>query len=374
MLSLLRQLLPEWTHVQDVSIEPITGGITNELTLATPTSNPPGSAHPDENKSNKSPSPVVVRVFGNGTDAFLDRGAENRAVRALNAHGFGATCLGVFANGRVEEALVNLRSMTPEEMPTPGGAAAVAGAMRRLHGLVDVAGVEEGRTTRVIDKIAAAYKSTYRVLRDWHRWANEWDFDPAVAKARGTTVEAMRNTRDALVGVSSGISLDELDTQVETCRERLGVSSPYVLLHNDALPGNFMVNKDWRADSGESPREMRTIDFEYACVGPRGFDLANHFIEHAGFECDWSLLPDAKTRARFYAAYSLAGDSDVDIDSLEMEVRLMTPVSHLWWGLWAVMQATRSTIDFDYMGYAAKRLQKFHETAIELNQSFGDSG
>jgi hypothetical protein len=30
------------------------------------------------------------------------------------------------------------------------------------------------------------------------------------------------------------------------------------------------------------------------------------------------------------------------------------------------MQATRSTIDFDYMGYAAKRLQKFHETAIEL--------
>jgi hypothetical protein len=39
-----------------------------------------------------------------------------------------------------------------------------------------------------------------------------------------------------------------------------------------------------------------------------------------------------------------------------------------------VMQATRSTIDFDYMGYAAKRLQKFHQTAIELNQSFGDSG
>ena len=139
MLSLLRQLLPEWTHVKDVSTESITGGITNELTLATPTSNPPGSAHPDENKSNKSPSSVVVRVFGNGTDAFLDRGAENRAVRALNAHGFGATCLGTFANGRVEEALVNLRSMTPEEMPTPGGAAAVAGAMRRLHGLVDVA-------------------------------------------------------------------------------------------------------------------------------------------------------------------------------------------------------------------------------------------
>ena len=96
VLSLLRRLLPEWTHVQDVSIEPITGGITNELTLATPTSNPPGSAHQE---THDLPSPVVVRVFGNGTDAFLDRGAENRAVRALNAHGFGATCLGLSPTG-----------------------------------------------------------------------------------------------------------------------------------------------------------------------------------------------------------------------------------------------------------------------------------
>ena len=78
---------------------------------------------------------MVVRVFGNGTDAFLDRAAENRAVRALNARGFGATCLATFANGRVEEALTRLRPMTPAEMPTPGGAAAIAGAMARLHSL-----------------------------------------------------------------------------------------------------------------------------------------------------------------------------------------------------------------------------------------------
>ena len=47
---------------------------------------------------------------------------------------------------------------------------------------------------------------------------------------------------------------------------------------------------------------------------------------------------------------------------MELEVALMTPVSHLWWGLWAVMQATTSAIDFDYLGYAAKRLEAFRET------------
>ena len=36
---------------------------------------------------------------------------------------------------------------------------------------------------------------------------------------------------------------------------------------------------------------LTVIDFEYSCYGPRGFDLANHFVEYAGFDCDWSLLP-----------------------------------------------------------------------------------
>jgi len=201
-------------------------------------------------------------------------------------------------------------------------------------------------------------------------------------------VEAMRAARDAL-------GLDAIDIDEEVGRlaaahaARAGVqgvskgvssvsdAAAFVPLHNDALAGNFLVDANWHAKSGKPPREMRTIDFEYMCVGPRGFDVANHFIEHAGFECDWSLLPDAETRFRFYRAYqsSLVYQSCIhsqteatsaaaadSIESLELEVALMTPVSHLWWGLWAVMQATMSAIDFDYLGYAARRLEAFRET------------
>jgi ethanolamine kinase len=36
-------------------------------------------------------------------------------------------------------------------------------------------------------------------------------------------------------------------------------------------------------------------------------------------------------------------------------------VSHLWWGLWAVMQATISTLDFDYLRYAELRLREYRK-------------
>ena len=70
-------MLPEWVDVRDIAAEPITGGITNELTLATPTLHAPGSREDDETRRGRGEGgrvePVVVRVFGNGTDAFLDR-------------------------------------------------------------------------------------------------------------------------------------------------------------------------------------------------------------------------------------------------------------------------------------------------------------
>jgi hypothetical protein len=31
------------------------------------------------------------------------------------------------------------------------------------------------------------------------------------------------------------------------------------------------------------------IDYEYGSYNYRGYDIANHFNEHAGFECDYSL-------------------------------------------------------------------------------------
>ena len=136
-----------------------------------------------------------------------------------------------------------------------------------------------------------------------------------------------------------------------------------MLLHNDALAGNVMLPAGYRPGSrelGHGRRPVTLIDFEYSCYGPRGFDLANHLIEHAGFECDWRALPSRAFRRDFCAAY--LGDEAADeaaVTKLRLETEAFYPVSHLWWGLWAAMQARTSTIDFDYAGYAASGSPSF---------------
>ena len=60
-----------------------------------------------------------------------------------------------------------------------------------------------------------------------------------------------------------------------------------------------------------------------------------------------------------YVAYLPTSASDADIDGLEAEVAAWTPVTHVFWALWAVIQAKYSVIDFDFLGFAAMRMKVF---------------
>ena len=297
-------------------------------------------------------------MFGRGTDAFLDRAVEADALLELNAQGFGATCLGVFRNGRFEEYIPDVRPLDPEEMAIPAVADAIAATMRRFHAC-DIPA--RGRSP-----------GTWDVLRDWWRRASE-----AAETSAGGKRDEIRRALSELGNLG-----DAIDALERACAS---VASPSVTLHNDALSGNFLVPADWRPSGPDDPPPtMRLIDFEYACAGPRGFDVANHFAEHAGFECDWSKLPNARAKARFCAAYVDAGEGtgraaegsgtwtarDCDgaahssaAAALAREAEAFAPVAHLWWGLWAVMRAaSQSDGDgegFDYAAYAERRLAAF---------------
>ena len=54
-----------------------------------------------------------------------------------------------------------------------------------------------------------------------------------------------------------------------------------------------------------------------------------------------------------------AAVSQADIAALDGEVRRWAPVSHLFWGIWGLIQATISDIDFDYVEYAHNRISKY---------------
>lgn len=110
--------------------------------------------------------------------------------------------------------------------------------------------------------------------------------------------------------------------------------------------------------------ELHLIDFEYGCYNARGFDLGNHFNEWAGFECDYSRYPSDQQQRTFLVAYleaaqegaRCASPSQEALDALVVEANVYALASHLYWAVWALLQAKYSAIDFDYLGYHSLRM------------------
>lgn len=127
--------------------------------------------------------------------------------------------------------------------------------------------------------------------------------------------------------------------------------------------------------NGNSPQEcVNFIDYEYATPSPAAFDIANHLAEWGGFDCDYSVLPTQAQRAEFIKEYTHAyfkllpkGSDDahqaVDVETetqkLLDEVDVFRGVPGFYWGIWALIQATISQIDFDYANYAELRLGEY---------------
>ena len=115
---------------------------------------------------------------------------------------------------------------------------------------------------------------------------------------------------------------------------------------------------------------MTFIDYEYAAPSPAAFDLANHFSEWGGFDCDHGVLPTRAQRRDFITEYIHAYfsqlperptgvDEAAEIEKLVAEVDVMRGLPGFYWGIWALIQATISTIDFDYASYAELRLGEY---------------
>jgi ethanolamine kinase len=112
--------------------------------------------------------------------------------------------------------------------------------------------------------------------------------------------------------------------------------------------------------------EVSFIDYEYATPCPAAFDIANHFAEWGGYDCDYNMLPTTSIRRQFLKdyldSYKAHSDNDVPEDMLDTlidEVDRYRGMPGLYWGIWALIQATISQINFDYASYAEVRLDEY---------------
>jgi ethanolamine kinase len=133
-------------------------------------------------------------------------------------------------------------------------------------------------------------------------------------------------------------------------------------------------------DALDAVPTVNFIDYEYATPSPAAFDISNHFAEWGGFDCEHHLLPTRSQRRDFIREYVRSYfahlgsdmsqiDEEVEVARLFEEVDVYRGVPGFYWGIWALIQAKISQIDFDYASYAEVRLGEYWAWREESNGS-----
>lgn len=261
---------------------------------------------------------VLIRIYGQKSELIIDRLAELSNLKTLAMCGLAAPVYGKFRNGLVY-GFVEGASLKTHEVASyiPG----IAKKLRDWHCMVPV-----------FDEPVL-----FHTLNKWYSGLPEAFHDPIKQEAY------------------QSFDLDYLQAAIDWLETNLP-DSPAVFCHNDLLAANIIStagpSKVTRNGGGDG--RVQFIDFEYANPNPRAYDLANHFCEWAGLECDWSKLPSTEQRRQFYTAY-LGTSNEPDIAIVEKEVQAYEPAPHLMWTLWAILQAQYSEIDFAYLEYGRRR-------------------
>ena len=363
-------------------LSPVGGGITNGLVCV--------------RSAGEAAAPLLVRVFGAGTELLIDRARDTGAAAFLSAAGLAPRLHAVFANGRVEAFLPTARALAPADMGArkPRDVlAALAAAVARFHALLPQAqaaaaaapaGAESGgggggcaghtpvlwtRLERFADLAQAAYPAALRAGRA-PRFAVDWQAVRAELAWLRTVLPSPDNGEGAALldaALAAGAS--------PAAAAAMRAAFRPVYAHNDLLSGNvLMLDGDAAgadtASAAPALPHLLIIDYEYADNNYAGHDLANNVCEHAGFECNWAQdFPPAAVRRSLVehyvaAAAALTGGpaappADVDAGVMTAWVERFCLASHLWWGLWALVQCAHSPIDFDFEGYFSRRMEGY---------------
>uniref|UniRef100_UPI00358E21DA ethanolamine kinase 1-like isoform X2 n=1 Tax=Myxine glutinosa TaxID=7769 RepID=UPI00358E21DA len=329
-LSLLKSVRPYWKQ-QDVRLKMFTDGITNKLV---------GCSVDDD------PCDVVlIRIYGNKTELFVDRDAELRSFQLLQAHGCAPRLYTTFVNGLCYEFV-------------PGG-------------VLDTHLVRQPHicrlTTQELARVHAihAHNGCVPTPLIWMKLRKYLSLIPTSLTHPDTNARFEREIP----------SRAELQREMDELHEHLsGLGSPIVLCHNDLLVKNVIFNEDID--------ELKFIDYEYSGYNYQAYDIGNHFNEFAGVsDVDYSLYPSKEFQLGWLHTYLVAyhgfiGRTDGppsarDVEKLYVQVSKFSLVSNFFWGLWALIQAKFSNIEFDFLGYAIIRLNQYRNTkaaymALEL--------
>jgi thiamine kinase-like enzyme len=152
-----------------------------------------------------------------------------------------------------------------------------------------------------------------------------------------------------------GVSVDDRFRGTQELVDRIAAALPLrepVACHNDLLPGNLMS----AGDDGDRPM---LVDWEYAGMGHRWFDLGNLAVNNAF---------DLAAEDRLLSAYF---DSEPPTAGRRAALALFKLVSDAREAAWGVVQGTLSELDFDFGAYADRHFTRLEAAASDQRRLRG---
>lgn len=253
----------------------------------------------------------VVRVGGAETELLgIDRRAEHEAASAAARAGIAPEVV-LFApeEGCLVTRFVAARTLSGNELCEPGNLELAARALRTFHGGSPL------RTSFDVVAVGAAYRN--------------------VALARGVSLP---DAHEAAARCAAEIS-----------QALRGPEHDPVPCHNDLLTANFLRAAD----------RMWIVDWEYAGMGDRYFDLGNLAVNNGLDEAD---------EERLLAAYFDA-DPGPPAPRRLAALRLMRIASDYREAMWGVAQQALSDLEFDFVAYADEHFTRMLDAAADSRYS-----
>jgi len=319
---IINKLRPGWS-VKSIQWKLFTDGITNKLIGAW---------------VNDIKECVLVRVYGIGTHAIIDRKQEIKNMQKVHNIGGGSELYATFENG-IAYQFIPGDILTEPMAKDPKISKLVAEMMAVIHN-IEIKNGEGGLWTR-FEKFINLIPTSLTNKANEKRMKNEF------------------------------LSREEMLTEYNMLKELLDKETiPLVFCHNDALLPNIVYQEG----------KVVFIDLEYGGPGPAAFDIANHFCEHTGADgvLDYDrFYPSTEFQLVWIAAYlkhynritKKPPPTDDEVADMFGLVDKFNLVSHLHWSAWALIQAENSNIDFDFVDYAIQRLKEYRKRKAGLGLS-----
>ncbi|XP_031755918.1 choline kinase alpha isoform X2 [Xenopus tropicalis] len=286
--------------------------------------------------------------FFQGAEAMV---MESVMFAILAERSLGPKLYGIFPQGRLEEFIPS-RKLETSELSLPDLSAEIAEKMARFHGMNMPFNKEPKWLFGTMEKYLQ------QVLK-------------------------IKFTRESHTRKLNKILAYDLSKEMRSLRCLLeATSSPVVFCHNDCQEGNILL-LDGRENSEK--QKLMLIDFEYSSYNYRGFDIGNHFCEwmydytfekFPFFKATFSKYPTRRQQIHFVNSYlteflpgfeNISNEEQSKLENeLLIEINRFALASHFFWGLWSIVQAKISSIEFGYMEYAMARFDAYFQQKRKL--------